>query len=63
VLRFGEDGEAYLDTHHPGVSIEEVQSNTGWKLKLGASVRETKPPNAEELRAIREYDTKGFWTS
>jgi glutaconate CoA-transferase subunit B len=63
VLRFGEDGEAYLDAHHPGISIEEVQANTGWKLKLGANVRETEPPSADELRAIREYDTKGFWTS
>jgi glutaconate CoA-transferase, subunit B len=63
VLRFGEDGEAYLDTHHPGVSIEEVQANTGWKLKLGSNVRETEPPSAEEVRAIRDYDTKGFWTS
>jgi glutaconate CoA-transferase subunit B len=63
VLRFAEDGEAYLDTHHPGVSIQEVQANTGWKLKLGTNVTETQPPSAVELRAIREYDTKGFWTS
>jgi glutaconate CoA-transferase, subunit B len=63
VLRFGEDGEAYLDTHHPGVGVEDVQANTGWKLKPGPNVRETVPPNADELRAIRQYDTKGFWTS
>jgi glutaconate CoA-transferase subunit B len=63
VLRFGEDGEAYLDTHHPGVPIDEVLANTGWDLKVGHGARETTPPSASELRAIREYDTKGFWTS
>jgi glutaconate CoA-transferase subunit B len=63
VLRFGEDGEAYLDTHHPGVSVDGVRANTGWDLKLGKDIRETEPPTAAELQAIREYDTKGFWTS
>src|SRR6516225_6662228 len=32
VLRFGEDGEAYLDTMHPGVAQDDVLANTGWKL-------------------------------
>lgn len=63
VLRFGKDGEAYLDSHHPGVSIDEVLANTGWKLKIGSTVHETAEPSEAELRAIREYDTKGFWTS
>ena len=63
VLRFGEDGEAYLDTHHPGVSVDEVRANTGWDLKVGKDVRETGPPSAAELKAIREYDRQGFWTS
>jgi glutaconate CoA-transferase subunit B len=63
VLRFAEGGEAYLDTRHPGVSIDEVRANTGWDLKMSEAVRETPEPNAAELKAIREYDTKGFWTS
>jgi glutaconate CoA-transferase subunit B len=63
VLRFGEDGEAYLDSHHPGVSIDDVLANTGWKLKVGADIHETPEPSAAELKAIRKYDTKGFWTS
>jgi glutaconate CoA-transferase, subunit B len=63
VLRFGEDGEAYLSTVHPGVTVEDVMENTGWKLKTAADVKATPEPDAAELKAIREYDIKGFWTS
>jgi glutaconate CoA-transferase subunit B len=63
VLRFGEDGEAYASTIHPGVTAEDVVANTGWKLKVAADVRPTPEPNAAELQAIREYDKNGFWTS
>jgi glutaconate CoA-transferase subunit B len=63
VLRFGEDGEAYLSTIHPGVTVDDVQANTGWKLRVSDDVEETQEPNEAELKAIREYDKKGFWTS
>ncbi|HUQ49875.1 MAG TPA: CoA-transferase [Terriglobales bacterium] len=63
VLRFDESGEAFLAANHPGVSVEEVLANTGWKLKVAATVMETGPPSAAELKAIREYDREGFWTS
>lgn len=63
VLRFGEDAEACLSTVHPGVTVDDVLANTGWKLKVAADVKPTPEPNAAELQAIREYDTKGFWTS
>ncbi len=62
VLRFGDDGEAYLDTVHPGVSVEDVLENTGWKLRAAAKVAETPPPTVAELAAIRDYDKHGFWT-
>src|SRR5258708_15120670 len=63
VLRFGDDGEAYLATIHPGVNVDDVLANTGWKLRVACDVTFTPEPNAAELQAIREYDTKGFWTS
>ncbi len=63
VLRFAADGEAYLDTIHPGVTQDDVLANTGWKLRVSKSVRETTPPTTAELKAIREYDKDGFWTS
>ncbi|MCU1271065.1 MAG: CoA-transferase [Acidobacteriaceae bacterium] len=63
VLRFGDDGEAYADSVHPGIELEDVLSNTGWKLQLGKTVPQTPEPSPEELQAIREYDKEGFWTS
>src|ERR1700682_3254361 len=60
VLRFSGDGEAYLATTHPGVTVEDVLANTGWKLRVADDVKLTPEPNVAELKAIREYDTKGF---
>src|SRR5512142_1004287 len=40
VLRFGDDGEAFLSSVHPGISADDVLANTGWKLKLASDVRE-----------------------
>jgi len=63
VLRFGEDGEAYLHSHHERISVEEVVASTGWKLRVAKDAGETAPPSPDELSAIREYDKDGFWTS
>lgn len=63
VLHFGEDGEAYLHSHHPGVRLDDVVASTGWKLRVSDQVCETAAPSAAELKAIREYDVQGFWTS
>jgi len=62
VLRFGDDGEAYLSSTHAGVEVEDVLRNTGWRLRVADEVKTTPAPSAEELRAIREYDKDGFWT-
>jgi len=54
VFRFPEGGgEAYLDTVHPGHSVDEVREQTGWTVKVGATVGETDPPTEAELTAIR----------
>ena len=63
ILRFDEDGEAYLASVHPGVTVDDVLANTGWELRLAGKVVQTTEPSAAELKAIREYDTNGFWTS
>ena len=63
VLRFPESGgEAYLDTVHPGHTVDEVRDNTGWDLHVSDGVRETSTPSAAELAAIRRFDPDGFWT-
>jgi glutaconate CoA-transferase subunit B len=63
VLRFGEDGEAYLSSLHPGIEVDDALSNTGWKLRVAADVEQTPEPSPQELKAIREYDKEGFWTT
>ena len=63
VLRFGDDGEAYLAAVHPGISVDDVVANTGWKLRVPSGVGETQVPTGAELAAIRDYDKEGFWTS
>jgi glutaconate CoA-transferase subunit B len=62
VLSFGDDGEAFLASVHPGVEVDDVVRNTGWKLRVSGQVTSTLEPSAEELKAIRDYDRDGFWT-
>jgi len=62
VLRFAQDGEAYLASVHPGVETDDVLQNTGWKLRISENLMPTQEPSREELAAIRDYDKEGFWT-
>lgn len=55
VLRFdAATKEAYLESFHPGTSVDEVVKLTPWDLKVSDDVHETEPPRAEEIRVIRE---------
>ncbi len=38
----------------PGVTVEQVQNNTGFQLLLAEKILENPPPSAEELRILRE---------
>lgn len=62
VLRFDTSGQAYVASTHPDISVDEVFANTGWALRVADDLHVTPVPNAQELRAIREYDKEGFWT-
>ncbi len=55
-------GEALLQSYHPGTTIEQVQEQTGWPLRLAPDCAETVPPSEQELRVIRECDPEGVWT-
>ncbi|MBE3561273.1 MAG: CoA-transferase [Ktedonobacteraceae bacterium] len=55
-------GEALLQSYHPGATIEQVQEQTGWPLRLAPDCAETIPPNKEELFLIRQCDPQGVWT-
>jgi glutaconate CoA-transferase subunit B len=63
VFRFDDaTKEAYLDSYHPGQSVDRVRAETGWSLTVGRDVGETAPPTADELAFIRACDPEGFWT-
>lgn len=62
VLRFDASGEAMLSSIHPDVQLEDVRASTGWPLRIAEELRETPPPTAAELSAMREIDPHGFWT-
>jgi glutaconate CoA-transferase subunit B len=63
VLRFpAGGGEAYLSSVHPGRTVDEVRSATGWDLRVADEVTETLAPTNDELAAIRRFDPDGFWT-
>ena len=62
VLRFGEDGESYLASIHPGIRMEELLNNTGWPLHVPENVALTPEPTENELAVIREIDPNHFWT-
>ncbi|TFF88409.1 MAG: hypothetical protein EU548_08910, partial [Promethearchaeota archaeon] len=43
-----------LMTIHPGVSVEEVKTSTGFDLLIDENLKETKPPTVEEIKLLRE---------
>ncbi|PWH14375.1 MAG: 3-oxoacid CoA-transferase [Anaerolineae bacterium] len=43
-----------LKALHPGVTVEEVQANTGFDLLLAEQIGVNAPPSAEELRLLRQ---------
>lgn len=50
-----------IETLSPGVTADEVQENTGFKLLVRKDVRETEPPSADILRILREdVDPQGY---
>jgi len=62
LLQPDQTGELVLTGMHPGVAFEQVQENTGWALKQAEECVITEPPNADELRILREeLDPMGIY--
>jgi glutaconate CoA-transferase, subunit B len=59
VLRFNEEGEIFLATVHPGVTVDEVLHETGWDLKIADDLAETIAPTRDELAALRQLRQNG----
>jgi glutaconate CoA-transferase subunit B len=53
---------ATLLSYHPHVTLEEIQHETEWPLRVASDLGPTPPPTAEEIAIIRSYDPTGFWT-
>lgn len=49
-----DEGRMRLRSRHPGVAVKRIQAKTGFELLMPATVPETEPPAAEELRLLRE---------
>jgi len=72
IMRFDpKSKEAYLDSLHPNVTIEQVKENTGWNLQVAKQVKHVKPPTIREIEACRKtmkdaidqyYILKPEWT-
>jgi glutaconate CoA-transferase subunit B len=46
--------EMVLTSLHPGCSIEAVQEQVGWNLRVADGLAETEPPTPDQLRIMRE---------
>ena len=63
ILRFDEKTkEMILVSTHPGVTVEQVLANTGWPLRVAATVTETPEPTETELEMLCRFDPEGYWT-
>jgi glutaconate CoA-transferase subunit B len=62
VYSFDDDTrEMVLESHHPGVTVEEIHEAVEWDLKEAEKVGETEPPTTEEVEFLRELDQEGFF--
>lgn len=49
-----------LLARHPGVTLEEIQANSGFPIRVAEDVGETEPPTPQEQRILREIDPTGM---
>jgi glutaconate CoA-transferase, subunit B len=54
--------EMVLSSLHPGVTVEMVQNQTGWPVRISADLSRTSPPSRQELTALRRFDPDAYWT-
>ena len=48
---------------NPGVTREQVQDNTGFKLDFAEDLSTTAPPTEKELAVLRELDPERLYTA
>lgn len=55
VYKFDEDGIMYLESCHPGVTVEQIKENCGFDLNVSKVKGETRQPTYRELFVLREF--------
>ena len=63
---FGFDGESKrmnVVALHPGVTFEQVQENTGFRLEHKGAIGVTEPPGESELAFLRKLDPERLYTA
>ncbi len=45
-----------IEATHPGVSVDDIQANTGFELGRAPTIETTEPPAADELEMLRALD-------
>jgi glutaconate CoA-transferase subunit B len=55
VFRFDENGIIYLDTFHPGVSVDKIKQECSFDLNVSRVKGETRRPTYRELFVVREF--------
>lgn len=54
VMRFeAESKEMYVESLHPGATVEQIKKNTGWDIKIADQLKETALPMVEEIHILR----------
>jgi glutaconate CoA-transferase subunit B len=62
ILDFDEDSRSMrVAALHPGVTPGQVQDNTGFEVLIDPHVRTTEPPQANELKVLRELDPERLY--
>ncbi|MDW3215609.1 MAG: CoA-transferase [Ilumatobacteraceae bacterium] len=56
----GEGGRMRLLSVHPGVSVDDVTTNTDFELEIGSDVPTTRAPTDVELEALQRLDPRGL---
>src|SRR5215469_7227888 len=54
----GTSKEMTVVSIHPGVTREQIDGNTGWKVKYAETLAETPEPTARELEVLRELHAR-----
>lgn len=53
-----EHRELTLTAVHPGITVEDVQAQTGWPLRISPQIRQTAPPTDHELAVLRDLKAR-----